>query len=394
MRIQSLITELKEENMATKLSNKQLLEAVEVAKKKIGTQNNQLVEDILTKVVVEALRKYQQKVNVGIVDSVSDIIDNLKNNLIDEVLLSSQGWMVGQNRKLLLFPKNCRFLYTRGRSVIAVIEDRPGPRTLKLDNNLLGRQNPHHSGVVTPHSLALPYTVFILAFDNDLRNDKVSFRNLYLFWNKSPLGALDDQLFQPLLPNLHQNMTVCTGHDLYADINASLTQQCEQIVGHFWNSNFNPDLGDKWWGRSSIDARLGSIESWKSLSQDDPLFALSLSLRPAVKLREAINTASAAHIEVSLDMEAVKKRLVEIVDKASSEIEHGLMKYMKKTKFDKFFPNDVKENLSGAISTIADEIVVILNRMTYDLHQIEESASRNGKDVTHYGWQGRSGFWS
>jgi hypothetical protein len=381
--------------MTTKLNAAQLQEAVGVAKNKLNTERSQLVEDILTRVVIDALRKYQLKVNVGVVDSVSDIIDNLKSNLIEEVLLSSQGWMVGQNRKQILFPKNCRFLYTRGRSVIAVIEEGAGTRTLRLDNNLLNPdRTPSHAHQSQPHSLALPYSVFVVHFDNDLRNDKVVFKNLYLYWNKRPLATLDDQLYQPILPNIHAQQTVCTGNGLAPDGNATLSQQCEQIIGHFWNSTFNPDLGDRWWGRGSIDARLRDIEQWKNLSRDNPLFALSLSLRPAVKLREIINTISANHTEVSLDMEAMKKRLVEIVDKASGDIEHGLMKYMKKTKFERFFPNDVKENLSAAISTIADEFVVILNRMAYDLDQIEERAVRNQKDVTHYGWESRGVFWS
>lgn len=381
--------------MSTKINNTQLLKAVQVATNNLGTDRTKLVEDILTRVVVESLRKYQQKVNVGIIDSVSDIIDNLKNNLIDEVLLSSQGWMVGQNRKQILFPKNCRFLYTKGRSVIAVIEESPGTRTFRLDNNLLHQDRVSSNfGVTSPHGLAIPYSVFILSFDNDLRNDKVSFRNMYLYWNKRPLATLDDQLYTPLLPNLHQNMTVCVGNEMTTNHNVPLSQQCGDIIGHFWNSNFNTDLSDKWWGRYTVDARLSDINSWKELSLENPLFACGLNLKPAQRLKEVIDTAANAHTEVSLDMEAVKKRLVEIVDKASSDIEHGLMKYMKKTKFERFFPNDVKENLASAISTITDEIVVILNRMAYDLHQVEEENTRNQKDVKHYGWEGRGAFWS
>jgi transcription termination factor NusB len=381
--------------MATKLNAVLLQEAVGLAKNKLSTDRSQLVNDILTRVVINSLRKYQQKVNVGIVDSLSDIINNLKANLIEEVLLSSQGWMVGQNRKQILFPKNCRFLYTRGRSVIAVIEEGAGTRTLRLDNNLLNTERtPSHAQQSQPHSLALPYSVFVIHFDNDLRNDKVDFKNMYLYWNKRPLATLDDQLYQPILPNIHAQQAVCIGNRLTLDDNATLSQQCEQVIGHFWNSTFNPDLGDRWWGRGSIDARLRDVEQWKSLSRDDPLFALSLNLRPAVKLKEIINTISASHVEVSLDMEAMKKRLVEIVDKASSDIEHGLMNYMKKTKFERFFPNDIRENLSAAISTIADEIIVILNRMSYDLDQIERQSNRNQKDVNHYGWEGRGVFWS
>jgi hypothetical protein len=379
--------------MTTKLSTALLQKAVGVTKTKV-TDRTQLVEDILTRVVIDSLRKYQQKVSVGIVDSAADIIENLKKNLIDEVLLSSQGWMVGQNRKQILFPKNCRFLYTRGRSVIAVIEEGAGTRTLRLDDNLLNERATSHAGTFQPHSLALPYSVFVIHFDNDLRNDRVEFKNLYLYWNKRPLATLEDQLFQPILPNIHAQQTVCVGTGLQPQRSMTLSQQCDQVIGHFWNSTFNPDLGERWWGRSTIDGRLRDIEQWKNLSRDNPLFALSLSLRPAVKLNEIINTISANHTEVSVDLEAVRKRLVEIVEKASSEIEHGLLKYMKKTKFERYFPNDVKENLSSAISTIADEIMVILNRMAYDLDQIEEQSTRNQKDVTHYGWEGRGQFWS
>jgi hypothetical protein len=351
-------------------------------------------------------------------------------------LLRSLPWP--QTRRIVTFfsrPTATCSLYTKGRSVIAVIEESPGTRTFRLDNNLLHQDRMNgNSGEASPHGLAIPYSVFILSFDNDLRNDKVSFRNMYLevddavhirviveddalalsanarpcpvcdygiwtvsnnlYWNKRPLATLDDQLYTPLLPNLHQNMTVCVGHEMTTNHNTPLSQQCGDIIGHFWNSNFNTDLSDKWWSRSTVDARLMNINRWKELSLDNPLFACGLNLKPAQRLKEVIDTAANAHTEVSLDMEAVKKRLVAIVDKASSDIEHGLMKYMKKTKFERFFPNDVKENLASAISTITDEIVVVLNRMAYDLHQIEEDNTRKQKDVKHYGWESRGAFWS
>ena len=39
------------------------------------------------------------------------------------MIYASQNWVIGENHKQILFPKNCRFLYTYGKSIIAVIEE-------------------------------------------------------------------------------------------------------------------------------------------------------------------------------------------------------------------------------------------------------------------------------
>ena len=44
-----------------------------------------LVEDVLAKVVIETIRKYQQRVNVGIQDSIVDLLSTFKLKVAEEI---------------------------------------------------------------------------------------------------------------------------------------------------------------------------------------------------------------------------------------------------------------------------------------------------------------------
>ena len=84
------------------------------------TELDLLVQDILTKIVIETLHKYQQKVNVGIQDSMGDLLDNFKQKITQAIFDVANTWRAS-NQKPVLFPRGCRFCYARGESTIFVI---------------------------------------------------------------------------------------------------------------------------------------------------------------------------------------------------------------------------------------------------------------------------------
>jgi hypothetical protein len=125
--------------------------------------NDALLDDILNRVVHLSLQTYQEKIHVGIQDSLHDILLQFKKEIVLEIHNAAQTWIVSTKKEKTLFPKNCRFLYTMGDSTFVVIEEDPKNRTLSLDKSLVtgGKSN---LGSSERLNLALPYCVFVLHF--------------------------------------------------------------------------------------------------------------------------------------------------------------------------------------------------------------------------------------
>lgn len=236
-----------------------------------GIDRTQLIEDVLTKVVIDSLGKYQQKVAVGVQDSISDLLENFKLQVASEIFDIAQNWTLSTKREKLLFPQDCRFLYTIGRSTIVVIEERPGIRSLSMDKSLLGerRQTTRHGDSETI-TLALPYVVFVLHFRNDVKDGtgQEQFCGLYTGWRQSSLMTLDNSLAAPLLPNTHTNLSVCTGQDVRPGEN--MVDMTQRVINHYWSSTFNTDLSTFWWDKSQYSPHLKHARKWAETSRNNP----------------------------------------------------------------------------------------------------------------------------
>lgn len=125
-----------------------------------------LSSDILTRVVIDSITKYRQKVVVGAQDSVSDLLDSFKFSLAEAVFEVAAGWKV-VNREPFLFPRGCRFCHTRGNTTIFVIEQEPQIRTLSFEGRMIG-ETPFTGENFEPEPpperlpMALPYVVFLI----------------------------------------------------------------------------------------------------------------------------------------------------------------------------------------------------------------------------------------
>ncbi len=347
-----------------------LKEAAKLAIQESADLKN-IAEDILTNVVIETIRKYQQKLNVGIQDSISDLLDNFKNSISESIFNTASNWRVA-NRECILFPRGCRFCYTKGDNTIIVIEQEPQIRSLLLDSAIIGNRY-IHAGLSTARvALALPYVFFVIHFKN---ND---FKSMYTGWKNSPLRDLDDRIFNPLLPNIHANLAVCTGL-IPNNLGNNIAQKCDTILSHFWNSKFNNDLSDFWWQKSSFDSRLRSAQTWSEFSLQDSSFILTVDLNNQAEEIKSVNSfikLLTMH-DYEPDEVALKHTLSESIDKCVENLFSKITRYFRNTKFEKYHPKEVSEVLKKIISEANSEISDMIFAINHELQKLQSQIDKS-----------------
>lgn len=362
-----------------------LKEAVQLALKESKNFDG-LSGDILTNVVISTINTYQKKLNVGVQDSVSDLMETFKQKVSEAIFSTARGWRIA-NREGYLLPRGCRFCFDKGQSTVVIIEQAAQMRTLLFEANMLGERvsqiPPNNTERI---SLALPYTYFILHFKNN------TFSTMYHGWRSSMIHSLDDMLSPPLLPNIHENLNVCTGHDLNVQSN-SISEQTDQVLSHFWNSKFNNDLSTRWWSKQGVDMRLNSARSWSEQSRNDFTFILGVRF-PTDPLSGARTVKSVIELctmhEEEPDENALRHRLSEAIDSSVESLFSKIMRYFKKTKFDKYHPKDILEAVSATMIGASGELSDMMLAVQHELDNLkgDVEASKKPKSVV-----GSGPFW-
>lgn len=328
-----------------------------------------LADQILTDIIVYSIKKYQTKINVGLQDSVADLLDSFKKQLIQTISSNiALRWQI-PDREPFLFPKNSRFCYRRGNTTIVVIEQDPQVRTLFLEADIIGKWKQDLLGQTVRACLALPYVIFVLRFANNV------FVDLLLGWRTTPLGQLDDMLCAPVLPNMHTNLSVCMGRTR-SKTTGHFSEQTINAIDYFWNSQFNNDLSTFWWEKGSIDRRLITVQTWEENSQKDPCFILSVKFKPIRTLKSLIDVLVVNEVEP--DLQSLKHQMSENVDTCVADLFKGVQCYLTKTKFDKYFPKDVHSQLEEAVLGCTNELIDVVLCLEREIKQFQsEYQSRN-----------------
>jgi hypothetical protein len=343
--------------------------------------NDALLDDILNRVVHLSLQTYQEKIHVGIQDSLHDILLQFKKEIVLEIHNAAQTWIVSTKKEKTLFPKNCRFLYTMGDSTFVVIEEDPKNRTLSLDKSLVtgGKSN---LGSSERLNLALPYCVFVLHFVTTKTKMGESLKQMYLAWRFAPLTSLNDPLFVPLLPNIHQNLAICFGGKKFE---GNICEQTNQAIQYFWNSQFNNDLSQFWWAKEHVDVRVRNAITWKQSTEANSLFVLEIKTAMYKTLNTLLEECLKSRQQTDFFLE---KEIASKVENLSKNIYNGVLRYLKHTKFEKFYPKDVKDVLKDSIEPIVKEIYSLFLLIQTD---VEYFASKIPS--TEFQVQSKSIFW-
>jgi hypothetical protein len=321
-------------------------------------------ERVLTQVVLESIRLYQQKVAVGIEDSASDLLDTFKKNITNQIIERSSGWRIAQ-RDYFLLPKGCRFCFQKGNNKIVVIECEPQVRTLSFS---AGMQNYHdqYAGESSERAtLSLPYIVFVFVFTND------KFLNVRSFWRTAPLKNLNDDLHCCVLPNTHIGGVLCLGKDvlLYSSIrhDSTISEVCETIIGSYWSSQFNTDLSVEWWSKQTISNKIATGILWQENTVRDPLFIFGVPFRLYKTLREVIDSTSVVE---ELTESVFRQSVCSDVDRCVEKLFHKITAYLKKTKFEKHSPKDIEESLKTHMKNSVTELIEVVASLHHEINKL------------------------
>lgn len=333
-----------------------LKQAAELATNEVESCET-LLESILDQVVLETIKKYQQKLSVGVQDSVTDLLDSFKLKVTQTIFDVSDSWQqANQGQQPILYPRGCRFCYSQGNNTVVVIEQEPQVRSLLFDGGMAGE---HY--VLGENEqrlrLSLPYSVFILHFRNS------AFLNLYCGWRTRPLTGLNDTLTRPVLPNIHDNLNVCMrGHAI-----GSIVEQTDQLLTRFWNSRFNNDLSTMWWGKGRIDRRLETA-TWQDLTESDPMFILDVRLPEDRSLQRTLDLITAAMETV--DYSAFRHRLSDQINTCVEDMFSSISRYFHRTKFEKHYPKEIKASLQKAIQVSIKDLVEVIFALEVELREL------------------------
>lgn len=321
---------------------------------------------ILQEIIISCLKNYQKKLNVGVQDSVHDLLDNLKKELKRLVFDISEEWSIITSHDKIIFPENCRFFYKKGQSFLVVIEQKPHVRSLSFDKEILGkfkntskvRSRKDRTELI---QLSLPYIVFVFHFKNLSKNSSSAFfeiQGFYSGWRKKSLSSFEDELYHPLLPNIHTNLNICMGHkwSLKGD---NISNLVNKALTDYWSSVFNDDLSDFWWEKRNYDNRFTTAYSWAEETKSNSDFILSANFgKPYKKLENLVNLC--VLYEEEPDKNVIEHRLSDLIDDCTSDFFNKIMRFFKRTKFERYYPKEAKSLLEKEISVLADEMTDLI----------------------------------
>jgi hypothetical protein len=331
-------------------------------------------EEILTKIVIECLKNYQKKINVGVQDSFSDLLDLFKQAISEIIFDHAATWRVATQRNAILFPANCRFLYTKGNKTIAVVEEKPQIRSLLLKESIT-------NSPTRRFGLALPYTVFVVVFKDD------KFGNLYAGWRNSPLQKLEDILYRPLLSNIHINLSVCTG-EIALNKDDEIGKKVQDVISFFWNSQFNHDLSNLWNEKQNYHVNLTTAESWEHFSKLDSSFILNTNLLTGSSVINIINHCTMYELEP--DETTLCHSLTNKIDECIVDLFKRVMNYFQRSKFEKYYPKDLQDELKSALQFASNEYSKSIKVLQEGLNELKIEVEQKNT----YGWEKRSKFWN
>ena len=329
--------------------------------------------DIIAKVIVPTIRTYQDKVNVGIQDSVSDLLDTFKQRIVETIFQTSSQWKLPK-RELLLFPKNCRFCYQKGESTVFVIEQEPQMRTLYFKQDMLGTDFDYDYDELDDSErlpLALPYVIFVMYFKNNVLN------YVYSCWRTQSLKSLDDMLYYPLLPNVHANLSVCMA-SMPARQTMTFLEKIDCALNDYWASQFNSDLADRWWSKHQRHDKLATGKTWSEASLENPLFILEANLQSAKTLKEFLETITKHEEEI--DENILLHSLTERIDDTTKLLFNKILTYLKKTSFERYHPKAINEQLAVVMKEANAELAHFSFVLENELKLLRQSLEKTQSD--------------
>lgn len=206
---------------------------------------------------------------------------------------------VNMGAGMRILPPNCRYLEKVSNGSIAVIEEPPAFRTVRIRMSYSDEYNRlKESGKLEEYeyddswaststqdrtfTLAFPYVIFIIHINesNQLSAGQVYFR-------VARMTGLSDYIMKAPLNNISDNQFICfgSGGGTHATLNAAI----ENTINMFWAAQFNTDYMYNYGAYREV-AGVNTYMEWHALSQRDPMFIYNVKwINMAMNIGQAID---------------------------------------------------------------------------------------------------------
>tara|TARA_Y100000034_G_scaffold6676_1_gene7341 strand:- start:143 stop:1234 length:1092 start_codon:yes stop_codon:yes gene_type:complete len=351
-------------------------------------------QQIIDQIIRISFDQFVQKLEVGAEDLATLIVNDLREKSLQAILGTMTFTRQIARDEGFLFPTGTRFLFNRGNAKIVVVEQPPQVRTLILSDSLLFPTEKASLGVnlegkdaSSQWALSLPYVVFI-AFIVD--KDKADYCQLYVFFNKKPLESLDSKIYKPVFSNTNGDCSVCRASAPWKK-KAPVNLKIETLISSFWQSKFNTDLSDHWKNRHEIDQRL-LLPTWLTLSVNDPLFVCNVNWHSFTTLGKAMDKVVSQNFEhCGVTADRVHSKFTALITPILEDLNKRLIAYLKQERLERFYPKDVKKDLSHLVQGMCGEMETFIRKLVLELGAARQRINQQGEEIN---WEkSEDGVW-
>jgi hypothetical protein len=153
----------------------------------------------------------------------------------------------------------------------------------------------------------------------------------------------------------------------------SMAEACETIVSTFLQSQFSSHLSNEWMNKGEISNSLSTGRRWEELTQENPLFVLQLPFKLDKTLREVVNVLGSGE---ELKESVFRHKVSEDIETCVEGLFHKITGYLKKTKFEKHSPSDVKDLVKTHVSQSITEFSTVLMAVSQELERLKDDMQR------------------
>ena len=207
----------------------------------------------------------------------------IRTNELFKKIRTDQSFVKHEYQVNHLFPPNCRYYEKYSSGFFVVIEEPPAFRTITIDKCMAneiaaltssgnlkkyGYENwtKEHPSRPYRFTLALPYVIFCLAFDNKYNCIKGR-----VFFRTQQISGFSDILLKAPFLNISDDQTICFGDRINKGPKRSIYSDVNYTISTFWSTEFNPDYIYNYVAYQNIPG-LCDYHTWEYYSNIDPMF--------------------------------------------------------------------------------------------------------------------------
>lgn len=337
--------------------------AVDGRVKEMSNGSLESAQCILQGVSDRTLARFKQDVVSGIQERIEESLRGFREAVLGRINSDVLGALTHDQAgsHMEVFPEGTKFFFRKGDSTTIVVEEKPQTRTIRFSEGFLAREANSESDSRTRRTnllLAFPYVVFVIHFRG------MGFCCLRVYYSNKPFTSLDDRLFLPNLPNIDNCAGVCLGFP--GCQGRTFSERVQEVVSHFWQSEFNNDLRDNYNRMRGNDNHFSDIWHWEANSKIDPTFMLKVEWVPInTSFRELVGSLSQSGAEGEVrNLNEVARRAIE---ESEEQILGSVRDFCSGIAVDGRFEPTVAKELMGHIKAIAASVFSVVSEKTSEL---------------------------